>query len=239
MRKHERAQNSPLSYLHTALFLKLTTKQWTPPELKDRVPFRPMVRTLGETAGNDWAIIQNTPYPIIHYFNEPERAGINPAQAADLWISHMVPLRSEKGKKLVSPSCASDPGGTAWLDAFMSDPRVRDNMPDYLGLHYYGTSGDACIQYLTEQHNKYPALPVIVSEIASIHRNSDDVLGFTMHLCNWMDETGWIFEYAFFGAMPAVADGFVSPQAQLLDEKGHWTKLGRMILEQQPLKPWG
>jgi hypothetical protein len=212
---------------------------WVPPELRGRADFRPMVRERSSLEGNDWAMILNTPFEIIHYFNEPERHDISPGQAADFWVSHMLPLRVQKGKRLVGPSCASDPNGTAWLDAFMNDERVRANMPDFLGLHYYGTSGDHCIQFLSEQHGKYLDLPVIVSEIASIHRNRDDVWGFTMHLCNWMDETPWVFEYAFFGAMPTLADDFVSPEAQLIDANGHWTYLGRLYLQQQPLKPWG
>jgi hypothetical protein len=80
---------------------------WVPPELKDRVPFRPMVRVLENTKGNDWAIIQNSKYPIILFFNEPERAGISPEQARDIWYGQMLPLRKNKGKKLGSPAVAS------------------------------------------------------------------------------------------------------------------------------------
>lgn len=80
---------------------------WVPPELKDRAPFRPMVRVLDSTKGNDWATIQNSKYPIILFFNEPERAGISPEQARDIWYKQMLPLRKTKGKKLGSPAVAS------------------------------------------------------------------------------------------------------------------------------------
>lgn len=106
---------------------------WVMPELKGRAPFRPMVRTAGQLSGDDWNRIQSTNQPIIHFFNEPERAGMSPQQAADIWFRQMLPLR-QKGKKLVSPSCASDPAGQKWIADFMN--RVSSNPPDFLGLHY-------------------------------------------------------------------------------------------------------
>ena len=204
---------------------------WAPPELKGRAPFRPMVHLEAQLSGDDWKRIQETDQPIIHFFNEPEAAGISPAHAADLWRSHMVLLR-HRGKKLVSPSCASSPAGQAWIADFMS--RVAGEAPDFLGLHYYGTDGNAAIKYLEEMHQKFNK-PVIVSEIASIARDYPSVLGFTVQLANWMDSTGWIFEYGFFGCMRHVADGFVSPAAQLMNPDGSFTDLMYKLMSDQPM----
>ena len=122
---------------------------WAPPELKNRLPFRPTVRGLSQiTEPNEWGMISNNEHEIIHYFNEPERAGITPQQAADIWVEKMVPLRKEKGKRFVSPGCASDPGGEAWLDEFMKKVEVWKEPPDYIGLHYYGPDGSAAIAYI-------------------------------------------------------------------------------------------
>lgn len=60
----------------------------------------------------------------------------------------MFPLRRTIGKKLVGPGCASDPAGEAWLDEFMRRVQEEGEPPDFLGLHYYGPSGDAAIQYM-------------------------------------------------------------------------------------------
>jgi len=207
---------------------------WTPPELKDRVPFRPTVRLEAQLSGDDWANVESSNQPIVHFFNEPERAGISPERAVDVWIEKMLPLREKKGKKLVSPSCASDPAGQAWIDNFMKG--VASNPPDYLGLHYYGTDGNAAVEYLKSMHDKYPQQPIIVSEIASIARQKNDVLGFTAQLVNWMDETPWIFEYAFFGCMRNVADSFVSPEAQLMNSDGSFTDLMYKLMFDQPIK---
>lgn len=206
---------------------------WTPPELKGRAPFRPMVRLEGQLSGWEWDMIQNTDQPIIHFFNEPERANISPGRAADIWIKKMVPLRQQKGKRLVSPSCANDDAGQAWIADFLG--RVANEAPDYLGLHYYGTDGNAAIQFLEYMHQKHP-YPVIVTEIASIARDDNNVRGFTAHLVNWMDDTDWIFEYAFFGCMREVADSFVSPNAQLMRSDGSFTDLMYKLMWDQPIR---
>jgi hypothetical protein len=206
---------------------------WSPPELKDRAPFRPMVHLEAQLTGDDWKRIQSTNQPIIHFFNEPERAGITPQHAADIWNRQMLPLRSQKGKKLVSPSCASDKAGQDWIHAWMK--LVSNNPPDYLGLHYYGTDGDAAIRYLESMHQHHPRIPVIVSEFASISRQYNDVLGFTVQLANWMDGTSWIFEYALFGCMRELADGFVSPEARLMNPDGSFTDLMWKYMSDQPM----
>lgn len=66
-----------------------------------------MVHDLSKLQGNDWNLVANTTSPIILFFNEPERAGISPERARDIWYSQMLPLRKNKGKKLGSPACAN------------------------------------------------------------------------------------------------------------------------------------
>ncbi|KAL9597560.1 MAG: hypothetical protein Q9219_005062 [cf. Caloplaca sp. 3 TL-2023] len=207
---------------------------WVPPELKGRAPFRPMVHLEAQLSGGDWQNIENTKENIILFFNEPERAGITPQHAADIWRTKMLPLRQHKGKKLVSPSCASDPKGQEWINDFMH--RVAEHPPDFLGLHYYGTEAKGAIDYIEMMHRKHPKQHVMVTEIASISRNHHDVMQFTAKLCNWMDQTPWIFEYAFFGCMRQVADGFVSPEAQLMKPDGHFTPLMEKLMHEAPMK---
>lgn len=206
---------------------------WTPPELKGRAPFRPMVRTEAQLGGDDWNRIASTHEDIIHFFNEPERAGMSPERAADIWRHKMLPLRARHGKKLVSPSCASDQAGQEWIHNWMN--LVSNDTPDFLGLHYYGTDGNEAIDYLQSMHQRYPHTPIIVSEIASIHRNYRDVLGFTVHVVNWMDQVNWIFEYGLFGCMRQVADNYVSPAAQLMYPDGNFTDLMWKYMKDQPM----
>lgn len=151
-------------------------------------------------------------------------------------LTKVVPaLRYERHKKLVSPSCASDPAGTDWIIKFMNHPDVRASPPDYLGLHYYGTEGADAKKYIEDLHNKFPDKKVIVSEIASISRHQPSVDGFTIDMCNWMDEKDWVFEYAFFGCMTYMPDDFVSPAARLMREDGSFTPLMERYMNQQPM----
>ncbi|KAL8840884.1 MAG: hypothetical protein Q9170_001148 [Blastenia crenularia] len=207
---------------------------WVPPELQGRAPYRPMVHLEAQLSGQDWDNVWNSDQPIVHFFNEPDKNNISPERAADAWYNQMVPLRQQKGKQLVSPSVSSDDNGKNWLADFMN--RVSDAPPDFLGLHYYGTDGNACIQYLQDMHSRYPQ-SVIVSEIASTDRNVGSVYNFTVQLANFMDNADWIFEYGFFGCMRQLADGFVSPDAQLMGPDGTFTDLMKKLQWDQPIAP--
>ncbi|KAH8884377.1 hypothetical protein GQ53DRAFT_846306 [Thozetella sp. PMI_491] len=209
---------------------------WYPQELAKRLPFYPQVRTPAQLGGDEWTWLRDGafPYDTILFYNEPERQNISAADAAEKWHSQMVGvLRMQKGKKLIGPSCASDDAGTKWLADFMV--RMGTNRPDFLGLHYYGTDPEACKRYLTQMHDKYH-LPVVVSEIACIDRDAKKVEHFTAVMANWMDKTDWVHEYAFFGCMRHVADNFVSPAAQLMDQNGKFTPLMKRLMTEQPMK---
>lgn len=206
---------------------------WYPTELKHRLPFRPMIRGRDNLHGAEWENILKSDQPVIHFFNEPERAGITPEEAATIWHEQVIPLRQKHVKRLVSPSCASDQAGIDWIHKWMS--LVSKDPPDYLGLHWYGTKGDEMIKHLQSMHAQYPKHPIIVSEWASISRNYNDVLHFTVQLANWMDETAWIAEYGLFGCMKQPADGYVSPAAQLMNHDGSFTDLMWKYMSDQPM----
>ncbi|KAF2277761.1 uncharacterized protein EI97DRAFT_465891 [Westerdykella ornata] len=208
---------------------------WVPPELKGRAPFRPMIHLERELNGNEWQWIKDSHESIIHFFNEPERNGISPEKAADYWRKQVIPeLRNKRGKKLVSPSCASDDGGKNWLYRWME--LVKDCPPDFLGMHWYGTDPNLAIRDIEAMHKRFPKLRIIVSEIASISRDSHQVFEFTKKVCNWMDGTDYIFEYAFFGCMKKMPDQYVSEAARLMKPDGSFTDLMNKYMHEQPMK---
>jgi hypothetical protein len=191
-----------------------------------------MCRTLEQLKLPEFEYALSQPYEIMHFLNEPERAGVTPEKACELWFEKMVPLRRERGTRIVGPAAANDPPGTVWLDGFMSLVPARNprELPDFLGLHYYGTIAAEAIGYLTERHRKYPDIPVNVNEIASISRDRRQVEVFSREVAEWADRTEWVVEYGFFGMMRECADDFVSPQAQLMDKEGELTALGRWVI---------
>lgn len=192
-----------------------------------------MFRTLEQLHAPEFDYALSQPYPIMHFLNEPERLeGVTPEVAVNIWFEKIVPLRQERGTKIVGPATASDPNGTSWLDRFMELVAQRDlsQFPDFLGLHYYGPEPQSAFGYLTERHNKYPQLPVNISEVACISRNKEEVERFNREFALWADAQPWVAEYGFFGMMRECADGFVSPAAQLMDENGEINAMGKWVL---------
>lgn len=113
---------------------------------------------------------------------------------------------------------------------------VKDSPPDYLGIHWYGTASADAKKYIEDMHKKFPKQKIIVSEIASISRKPEDVNLFTQRMCNWMDDTDYVFEYAFFGCMRKMPDSYVSPAARLMNPDGSFTELMNKYMNQQPMK---
>ncbi|WQF80551.1 Putative glycoside hydrolase superfamily, asl1-like, glycosyl hydrolase catalytic [Colletotrichum destructivum] len=209
---------------------------WYPPELKGRLPFRPMIRTRAQLDTEEWDWIRDSDAAVVHYLNEPERQGISPQDAATWWRAKVVPeLRDAKGKKLVGPACASDEAGGRWLAEFMSivcSGGSGCEGPDFLGAHYYGGDVGHAKQYIESLWERYQ-LPLNVSEIASTSRDKAEVVRFTEEMSSWMDEQVWVDEYGWFGCMAHCADDFVSPAAQLMDEEGKFTPLMRQLMGQR------
>lgn len=214
---------------------------WTPEEVN--LPHFPMARQTDIISNPDaWQQLvsslerqqqQGVAAPLVHFLNEPERQNVGAADAANLWRQSFLPLRAQYGAALVGPAPASDLGGTAWLDEFML-ALGDDEKPDYVGVHYY-TSQDLASEleitnaqtYITGQALKY-GIPVVVSEIASTNRDYAQVESFTREMIAWLDGQENVFQYGFFGMSREPADGFVSPAAQLLDQDGNLTDLGRI-----------
>ncbi|KAI0010799.1 glycoside hydrolase family 128 protein [Xylariaceae sp. FL0662B] len=181
---------------------------WRPAELPLKLSFRPMVRTKAHLSGENWnnllSVVNSQKNTIVHFFNEPERNGIDAGDAANLWKQKMVPLRTQHSVKLAAPGCASNQAGSQWLETFMKQLGANEK-PDYLNLHFYTTDGNpvdqeiqAAKKYLSDRHSTYK-LPEIVGEIASTSRNSNDVEKFSKDLATWLDKQDWVVEYGLYG----------------------------------------
>lgn len=218
---------------------------WRPDEAPDSLAFYPTVRTMDMVSGDSWTQLISSlekeqaagRQPIVQYLNEPEYQGVSASDAASTWRTSLLPLKTKYNAKLVGPGTSSSTKGIAFQDAFMG-ALADDEKPDYVGLHYYTTAGNPVDgeitwgqNYLTTAHTKYN-LPLFVNEMASTSRDSADVQTFSDTMKQWMDEPeqSWIAQYGFFGASLAVANDWVSPEAQLLDSSGSWTSLGKDLM---------
>jgi hypothetical protein len=76
---------------------------------------------------------------------------------------------------------------------------------------------------------------VVISEIACISRDKNEVFAFTAQVANWCDQCPYVYEYSFFGCMRELADDFVSPQAQLMNPDGTLKDLMQKLMKEQPM----
>lgn len=216
---------------------------WRPTDAPDSLAFYPQVRTMDQLADSEWTMLIASldvekaagRTPTVQYLNEPEYLGVSAADAAASWISKLLPLRDSYGAVLVGPATSSSESGIQFQKDFMA-ALSDDQKPDYVGIHYYTTDGQAVDSevawgenYLTEAHTNY-GLPLFVSEVASTSRDAAQVTQFSDTFKAWMDEQDWIAQYGFFGATLQPVNDFVSPEAQLLTTAGTWTALGTDLL---------
>ncbi|RYP08430.1 hypothetical protein DL765_008785 [Monosporascus sp. GIB2] len=149
-------------------------------------PFWPMVRTPSQLGGEPWenllSVLNSEEEKTVHFFNEPNKEGIPPANAANMWKDAMLPLHHGYNAKLLSPGCASNGDGTRWLDEFMG--LTDDEKPDYIALRFYTTADESADkevladkQYLKTRHEQHN-LPVIINELASTSRDLNIVRKF-------------------------------------------------------------
>lgn len=138
-------------------------------------------------------------------FNEPDQGGqanLDPNTAANLWKQYIQPL-SAKGKRLGSPSVASDPAGKVWLQKFMS--ACSGCTIDFVPLHWYGSDKNAFTAYVTDMHNTF-GRNVWVTEWACVPYNPEpcdqaSVSAFLSYTTGWLNQQPWVERYSWFGAM--------------------------------------
>lgn len=193
-----------------------------------------MVRTMAQTTGDEWEFVQESADAIVNFSSEPERQEICLQQAADIWQNRVLPWWKLQGKKLIPPSCTTEEQDQKWIEKVIQ--LFNPEVPDYLCLQCHATLADDMISFLEMMHRKLTQLPVIVPEIASIHREADGVRPFTVQLPNLMDGAEWIFAYGLLGCMGHVAEDSVSPTTQLMNEDEDSANVMKHLMCGEPMK---
>jgi hypothetical protein len=160
---------------------------------------------------------------IVLGFNEPdhkEQSNIAIADALAAW-----PEVARKAKLIGSPSMAGNPVTSEWFTTFMkARPRV-----DFITVHWYkGADARKFINDMTAIHNAYK-LPLWITEFApqthvSAGEKPDkfsqsDVNQFIREVVQWMENTPWIYRYAWHDAG--------SGTSALFDDAGNLTPTGK------------
>jgi hypothetical protein len=159
-------------------------------------------------------------------FNEPDfdkESNMLPAEAAKLWKQYLEPLKSE-GIRLGGPAITGSPTGQPWLAEFFD--ACTNCSVDFIPLHWYGEGAEGFYNYLWEVHNKYPKLPIWVTEYASTSANDTEVANFLNATTTYMDTLDWIERYAWFGYFRPREDAHYN----LLGDDGSLNKLGQIYV---------
>ncbi len=172
-------------------------------------------------------------------FNEPdgaEQANMTVEQAIQLW-----PTLEKLGIPIGSPAAVNPLG--EWMDDFMSEVDRLGYRVDYICVHNYGgTNVSSFKSRMTEIYNKWKK-PLILTEFAPADWNAktpeenrltdEAVLNFMKGVLPWMEETEWIYGYAWF---PFGQDSAPGCRSALFDKDGNLTKLGKYYAAYDPNK---
>jgi len=157
--------------------------------------------------------------------NEPDQVGqanLTPAQAVSLWDQYIQPLKSHN-LSLGAPAVSSDPNGKVWLTQFLA--ACTGCTIDFIPLHWYGSDGQAFIDYVTDIHTTF-GKNIWITEWACVQFSPSDppcdqqsVYNFMGWTTDWLDQQNWVERWAWFGAMrnlggvPAT-DALLTPDGQ-------------------------
>lgn len=173
-------------------------------------------------------------HPEVKYllgFNEPNftaQANMTPAAAAAQW-GGVRALADELGLQLVAPALNYSPNPpyqdpVKWMDEFVAI--VGEDAFDYLAVHSYGGFG-VMKELATKFHEKYNK-PVWVTEFCywpeEGNPNStvapDAQISVMMQSLEWLEETPWIYRYAWFKPVGKSSESVGPNFGLLLSGKG-------------------
>lgn len=175
-------------------------ESWPHREAPRNLEFMAMARTPADI-DKLYQFMGNNNAKTLLLFNEPDLPGptqLNVETAVQLWRQHAVHFRNTRGVQLASPAITSDRSrGLPWLRKFME--QTRDVPPNYITLHYYGSSGTDFKNYVRDVYNEF-RLPIIIHEVASTDSNTESVKGFMWDVTTWCEQQTYIKAVFWFCA---------------------------------------
>ncbi|PMD37685.1 glycoside hydrolase family 128 protein [Hyaloscypha variabilis F] len=168
-------------------------------------------------------------------FNEPDvnyTAGgsqISPDAAAASWILNFDPLR-KMGVKVGAPVVYANESGFAWLDKFYTACQSRKSncTADFMNIHCFGNISFV-ESYLTEYKQKYPGIPLWITEFALPYSPLPATETFFNQSLAFFDNDTTVERYSYFGSFRASASN-VGWNVTMLDGTGGLTDIGSWYL---------
>ncbi|KAF1983661.1 glycoside hydrolase family 128 protein [Aulographum hederae CBS 113979] len=227
------AANSTLTWFYNYYYLP--TIRRTP------LTYVPMIHGLS-TLSASLPAIRSLDASVTHLltFNEPDGSAesggsnISAPDAAEAYISSILPLRDSHGLKISLPATTGSGRGMDWLadfnaSCFSLNPDVGCPA-DFAAVHWYGDFGGMA-SYLGQFHEMYPQLPLWLTEFA-LPAASANVTGEMMRQSlAFLDGLEWVERYSWFGAFrPVDANAFTGDGVSLVGDGGGLSELGVMYL---------
>jgi len=172
-------------------------------------------------------------------FNEPDGntdsggTSIDAEGAAEAW-AEIAKLR-EDGHMISLPATTGSGPGFEWLEEFNESCWQRYEETgcefDFVAAHWYGAF-EGLAAWLGRLHEAWPDQKIWVTEMALPQpADEEEVLGMMNQSLRWMDETGWVERYAWFGAFrDDEANSWTGDVVSLLDDDGGLTELGSVYM---------
>jgi hypothetical protein len=170
-------------------------------------------------------------------FNEPDGStsggGTNtsPKSAAKAYIEYLRPLRqSPYNLKLGLPATTGSPSGIEWLQQFNASCYQLSKSTgcefDFIAAHWYGDF-PGLQNHISSLHNLWPEAKIWVTEIAIPAVSVDETLAMMNASLPWLDATGYVERYAWFGSFRTdEANGWTKDAVSVFDGDGKLTQLG-------------
>lgn len=197
-------------------------EDWVPSGFPGQFEYVAMQRTADNIDGLQAAMQSNGAKTLLG-FNEPDNSGqanMSPDQAVQLWNQYILPLGQSMGLRLGSPAISNGPDGLPWLQQFMSE--CSNCNVGFIAMHWYGPDFNSFISQVEAVNNAFPNLNIWVTEFALQGTPSEsDQEDFLNQAAEYLDSTGFIERYAWFGAFRGT-DG-----DNLIDENGNLTQIGQ------------
>ena len=194
---------------------------WVPPGKPGNLDYVAMQRTADDINQLD-SYMQNNDAKILLGFNEPDNSGqanMSPEEAVSLWHQYILPVASKHGLRFGSPAISNGPDGLPWLKTFMSE--CSDCNVDFVCMHWYGPDFNSFKAQVQAVHSAFNNKNIWVTEFALQGTPSaDDQIAFLNQATSYMDSTGFVERYAWFGAFRGTTGNV------MITESGSLTQLG-------------
>lgn len=174
-------------------------------------------------------------------FNEPDGdadsggSDSSPHDAAEVYLETIAPLRDDPYNLKVSvPATTGSSRGLDWLQEFnescWNQNSDRGCEFDFVATHWYGDYA-GMISWLGQVHERFPSLPVWLTEFAIPGLDDEETLAFLNQSLPYLDGLEYLERYSWFGTFRENrANEWTGDAVSMLNADGKLTEIGAQYM---------